>query len=73
MKQALRLFFIIVLIKTLDHIIQLLVKIGLIWYDQFNCNFKYKLYYCNKFIKKIVTCVGQGKPHEAPWDGNEVR
>ena len=30
MKQALRLFFIIVLIKTLDHIIQLLVKIGLI-------------------------------------------
>lgn len=53
----LRLFVITVifLLNTLDYIIEFLVKIYLIWCDQFNCNFKYDLYYFNRCRQSKLT------------------
>ena len=63
--------FDVVLLNTLDNIIQSLLKISLIWCYQLNNNFKYiyinikkKLFILIKwviYIKKIVTSMGWGE------------
>ena len=58
-------FFIIIIIflwlscQTLRYIIQFFLKIDLIWWDKFSCNFKYIFINEIGFIKKIVLVVGQ--------------
>ena len=43
----------------LRYIIQFFLKIDLIWWDKFICNFKYIFIYEICFIEKIVLIVGQ--------------
>ena len=43
----------------LGYIIQFFLKIDLIWWDKFSCNFKYIFINEIGFIKKIVLVVGQ--------------
>ena len=58
-------FFIIIIIflwlscQTLRYIIQFFLKIDLILWDKFSCNFKYIFINEIGFIKKIVLVVGQ--------------
>ena len=48
------------LVKHLNNIIQFLLKINLIWWDKFSCNFKYIFINEIGFIKKKkVLIVGQ--------------
>ena len=52
-------FFLWLSCQTLRYIIQFFLKIDLIWWDKFSCNFKYIFINEIGFIKKIVLVVGQ--------------
>ena len=46
------------LVKYLDNIVQFLLKISLIWYDKFSCNFKNIFINEIGFIRKIYNSCG---------------
>ena len=54
-----RVFFFFGLVKHLDIFSIFFLKIDLIFWDKFNCNFKYIFINEIGFIKKIVLVVGQ--------------
>ena len=50
-------FFFFCLVKHLDNIIPFLLKINLIWWDKFSCNFKYIFINEIGLIKKKIELV----------------
>ena len=52
-------FFNDYLVKHLDILFNFFLKIDLIWWDKFSCNFKYIFINEIGFIKKIVLVIGQ--------------
>ena len=73
------------LVKHLDILFNFFLKIDLIWWDIFSCNFKYIFIDEIGFIKKIVLVIGQinkrggvgmgweSFPHHAGRGGDEAR
>ena len=57
------------LVKHFDNIIQFLLKISLIWWDKFVCNFKYIFINETSFIKKIVIVMGKLTRSRVLWGG----